>query len=157
MRRMLAACSALVLCGWAEPDFDVLPAPPDCRQPALYQGVSIYASRLAWSASRLTATFVLRNVSPYPVTVNGPTPDGLILTEFELISPEGPRYYADWRRIKGVFRRQGFGPLDPNATATSTIEFDAQRRFYTLHFHQQITSGDTKLRRSAFVCAVPAR
>jgi hypothetical protein len=139
---------------------DVPLAAQDCRVPAWYTAfadgaISIQARTLAWSRSRLLLTFVLQNLSPEFVVVNGPAPSGLILTEFELISPEGPRYYADWRKIKGVFRREGFPPLAPNAIAESRIQFDAERRYYTLHFHQQLTSGDTKLRRSAFICAVP--
>jgi len=165
MVRVLVACAALLLCGFGEPDVpspnaDVPLAAPDCRAPALYGAfadgvVSIEARRVSWSGPRLFLSFVLRNVSSDFVVINGPAAGGLILTEFELISPEGPRYYADWRKIKGVFRREGFPPLAPDAVAESSIQFEAQRRFYTLHFHQQLTAGGTKLRRSAFVCAIP--
>ena len=165
MYRSLIGFSALLLCAlllfartqaasagfWGDVE-----AVEDCREPAPYYGVSIHARQLRWRGSRLTVTFVLKNDSPDPVVVNGPAPNGLILTEFELISPEGPVYYADWRTIKGVFRREGFAPLAPGAVAESTIIFDAQRRPYTLHFHRILTFGATKIRRSAFVCNVPA-
>jgi hypothetical protein len=164
MHRLLVGCSALLLgalllCASPQPASagfwgDAQPV-DDCRQPAPYSGVTIQARQLRWRGSRLTITFVLRNDSPEAVIVNGPAPDGLIMTEFELISPEGPRYYADWHTIRGVFRREGFPPLAPGAVAQSTIVFDAQRRPYTLHFHRILTFGGTKIRRSAFVCIVP--
>ena len=160
MHRLSIVPLALLLGAWVGPDFpalwEIVPPPQDCRQPAIYNGALLYGRAFSWKGSRLIASFVLRNDSPDPVIVNGPMADGIVLTEFELISPEGPRYDADWRTTKGVFRRQGFPPLAPNASATSTIQFDAQRRPYTLHFHRQLTiHGATKLQRSAFVCSIP--
>ena len=160
MRRALILSVAVLLGGWTWSDFTgprkESPSPQDCREPAIYNGVVIYGRRFAWRGSRLLATFTLRNDSSEPVIVNGLTPDGLVLTEFELISPEGPTYYENWRASKGVFRRQGFPPIAPLASAESTLEFNAQRLPYALHFHRQVTKGgETRLKRSAFVCLVP--
>ncbi|HEY7302317.1 MAG TPA: hypothetical protein VH684_30855 [Xanthobacteraceae bacterium] len=160
MHRLLILPLAALLCGWTWPDFagswKGAPPPQDCREPAIYNGVIIYGRRFAWTGSRLIATFSLRNDSPEPVIVNGVTPEGLVLTEFELVSPEGPTYYENWRATKGVFRREGFPPIAPMASAESTLQFTAQRLPYLLHFHRQVTrDGETKLKRSAFVCLVP--
>ena len=161
MNRIFLLPLAALLGAWTWPDLpgfsnEALTAPQDCRQPAIYNGVVIYGRRFAWRGSRLLATFALQNDSPEPVVVNGLTPTGLVLTEFELISPQGPTYYENWRATKGVFRRDGFPPIAPFAGAESTIQFDAQRLPYALHFHRQLTiAGETKLKRSAFVCLVP--
>src|SRR5262249_5516587 len=130
MNRILLLPLALLLGAWTWSDFAGFwkDSPPhDCREPAIYNGVVIYGRSFAWRRSRLLATFELRNDSSEPVIVNGVTPGGLVLTEFELISPEGPTYYENWRSTKGVFRREGFPPIAPLATAESTIEFNAQR------------------------------
>ena len=159
MKRIFLLPLAALLGAWTWSDFPAawIDTPPqDCRQPAIYNGVVIYGRRFAWRGSRLLATFALQNETPEPVIVNGPTPTGLVLTEFELISPQGPTYYENWRATKGVFRREGFPPIAPFAGAESTIQFDAQRLPYALHFHRQLTvGGETKLKRSAFVCLVP--
>jgi hypothetical protein len=166
-RQLSAILSAACwLAAWAVPasaggfvvDADV----PDCRQPAPYYGVSIHARQVSWHGGHLVATFVLTNVSGEPVLVNGPGADVLIMTELELISPDGPRYYADWRTTSGVFRRVGYPPLEPNASAESRIEFEAQHRPYLLHFHRIVTTPydhfftreRTKIRRSTFICSI---
>jgi hypothetical protein len=144
MTRILLLPLVLLLGAWTWPDFrgfwKEVPPPQDCRDPAFYNGVVIYGRRFAWRRSGLSATFELRNDSPEPVIANGITPDGLVLTEFELISPEGPTYYDNWRSRKGVFRREGVPPIAPYASE-STVEFSAQRLSYALYFDRQLTSG----------------
>jgi hypothetical protein len=160
MNRAVILATAALLGGWTWSDFTGSwkgsPPPQDCRESAIYNGAVVYGRRFAWRGPRLIATFTVRNDSAEPVIVNGLTADGLVLTEFELISPEGPTYYENWRATKGVFRREGFPPIAPLASADSIIEFNAQRLPYALHFHRQVTrDGETKLKRSAFVCLVP--
>lgn len=153
--RIIAACAlALTLAGCGGQSVGELMTvqPTDCRQPANYNGNSIYAKRLQWQGQKLFVTFEVRNISTVPTTMAG----GDNVIKPELVNAQGVRYADDIVNTTGLIGvGMTAGPINPGLTADASTAFDAPRGPYTLEFTTVSPGSVHVMTTGAFRCIVP--